>query len=221
MTPIAECPAPHPTEPYSLASDVFHQLSQPLTALLCSLELSLTRDQTLEEFRFSVEAALQNAERLRQHLLLLRELSDADDPGDMSAPVDLQQLLQALQEDLLPVFESAGGHINVECEAMQIRGNAAKLTRSFFYLLGYLERSSPQAALSVGVEKINGRHAEVRMTLSDGLSWAAPSGDLSEPVSAGEVEIARRTFRALGGDLELVESASGQTVWTASLPIAQ
>ena len=93
----------------SFVSDVLHKLSQPLTALHCSLELSLVRDQTSEEFRASVEAALQNAERLRQNLLLLRELSDADDPGDISAPVQLQELLQEARQDFLPVCESAGG----------------------------------------------------------------------------------------------------------------
>ena len=67
---------------HDFAANVFHDLSQPLTALHCSLELALARDQTIEEFRASVEAALHNAERLRQRLLLLRELSDADDPGD-------------------------------------------------------------------------------------------------------------------------------------------
>ena len=61
------------------ASSVFHDLSQPLTALHCSLELALLQDQTIEEFRASVEGALRAADRLRQQLLLLRELHDADD----------------------------------------------------------------------------------------------------------------------------------------------
>jgi signal transduction histidine kinase len=89
------------------ASDVLHDLSQPLTALQCSLELALLRDRTLEELRVSVEAALHDAERLRRRLLLLRELSDADDPGDTSTPLLLDRLLQELRDDMLPLFESA------------------------------------------------------------------------------------------------------------------
>ena len=72
------------------------------------------RDQTIEEFRASVEAALHNAERLRQRLLLLRELSDAEDPGDTSTPLALDQLLQQLREDMLPLFESAGRVLRAE-----------------------------------------------------------------------------------------------------------
>ena len=45
---------------HSFVSEVFHNLSQPLTALQCSLELSLFRDQTIDELRTSVETALQN-----------------------------------------------------------------------------------------------------------------------------------------------------------------
>jgi signal transduction histidine kinase len=219
VTPVAELPAQQAAEERSFVSDALHKLSQPLTALHCSLELSLARDRTPKEFRASVEAALKDAERLRQRLLLLRELSDADDPGDTSAPVELKKLLQDLQEDLLPVFESAGGRFDVDCSPVQVRGNAAKLTRAFFYLLEFLLRSSPQPTLKVGVRKVNGC-AEVRVKVTEASSAAVSSDDLPGAVPSGEVEIARRTLRAAGGDLTLVESASGQIIWTASLSLA-
>ncbi len=113
MTELAEFMARETPYQRSLAYDIFHTLSQPLTALQCSLELALIRDRTSEEFRASVEAALENAERVRQSFLLLRELNDADDPGDISAPVELRQLLLELAEDFLPVFEFAGGRLDV------------------------------------------------------------------------------------------------------------
>ena len=219
MTPVAEFLSQEAIEEHNFVSDVLHKLSQPLTALHCSLELSLARDQTSQDFRASVEAALQNAERLRQRLLLLRELSDADDPGDMSAPVALQRLLQELQEDLLPVFESIGGRLDVDCGPVVVRGNTAKLTRAFFYLMEYLLRSSSQPSLSVAVEKVKGC-VEVKVT-TQASSAAVSSDDLSGAIPSGEVEIARRTLRAAGGDLALVVSATGQSVWTASLPLAR
>jgi len=220
VIPIAESSPQPVAEQRAFVADVFHRLSQPLTALQCSLELSLGRDQTSQEFRASVEAALQNAERLRQRLLLLRELSDADDPGDVSAPVDLQHLLQELREDLLPVFESAGGRFDLTSDLVQIRGNGTKLTRALFYLLEYLLRSSPRASLRVHVGQANGHQAEIRITSEGAVSSAASVVDLSEPISAGEMEIARRAFRAVGGDLAFVGSAAGQSVWIASLPLA-
>ena len=221
MTPVAESSAQEVAGHRAFVSDVFHSLSQPLTALQCSLELSLARDQTSQEFRASVEAALLNAERLRQRLLLLRELSEADDPGDVSAPVQLRQLLQELREDLLPVCEAAGGCFDLNCDSVQVRGNGNKLTRAFFYLLEYLLRSGPRTSLSAHVAPTNGRQVEIRMTFSGTGSAAVPGDDSSEPVSTGEVEIARRTFRAVGGDLASVDSAAGQCVWLASLPLAE
>jgi signal transduction histidine kinase len=220
LSPVAECAPQEIAGQRSFVSDVFHKLSQPLTALHCSLELSLARDESAEEYRASVEAALQNADRLRQSLLLMRELSDAEDPGDRSAPVALHKLLLDLREDLLPVFESAGVDFDVTCDPIQVLGNEGKLTRAFFYLLEYLQRSSPQSSLNVSVRQNNGLQVEVRMTLFHPVAAADSGEDVCDPASAGEVEIARRTFRTVGGDLVLVESASEQIVWIASLPLA-
>ena len=163
---------------HSLTYDLFHTLSQPLTALQCSLELALVRDRTAGEFRASVEAALENAERLRQSFLLLRELNDADDPGDISAPVDLRQVLLELGEDFLPIFESAGGQLDVTTDAVQIRGNTAKLKQAFFYLIDYLLGVLARPNLSIRVQQRKEGAVEVRMTLSSRGHCACGGGPL-------------------------------------------
>lgn len=219
MSPVAECQAHEIASPSSFVSDALHKLSQPLTALHCSLQLSLVRDQTSEEFRASVEAALQNAERLRQNLVLLRELSDADDPGDISAPVQLQELLQEAQQDFLPVCESAGGFFAVRCGPVQVRGNVAKLRRAFFYLLEYLLRSSESRSLSITVRPAKER-VEIRMSFSGAKLAAVPINDPSDAMATGEMEIARRTFRAVGGDLALVEPRGASTGCIITLLVA-
>ena len=172
---------------------VFHDLSQPLTALQCSLELALVRDQTIEEFRASVEAALHGAERLRQKLLLLRELSDADDPGDTSTPLALDRLLQQLRDDMLPLFESAGRSLELTCEPAQVPANESKLMRGFFYLLEFLLRCpSPSHRLSMHGERKDRQQVEIRiagagpasmlrrLTIAPGrigaVSWRLPAG---------------------------------------------
>ena len=201
------------------ASNVFHELSQPLTALHCSLELAFVRDQTIEEFRASVEAALHAAERLRQRLLLLRELSDAEDPGDTSTPLALDQLLQQLREDMLPLFESAGRSFELACASVKVAANEAKLMRGFFYLLEFLLRCpSPNHGLSMRGERKDRQQVDIRIAGWGARVVAAPSADCSEPDWSGELEIARRTFRAIGGDLTWMPSAGLPGVWIVRLP---
>ncbi len=203
----------------NFAANVFYDLSQPLTALQCSLELALVRDQTIEEFRGSVEAALQAAERLRQRLLLLRELSDAEDPGDTSTPVVLDQLLQQLRDDMLPLFESAGRCLELTCVSVEVAANEAKLTRGFLYLLEFLLRcpSSSHSIIMRG-ERKDRQRAEICIAGCGARVDTGPSDDRSVPDWSGELEIARRTFRAIGGDLTWMTPAGVPGVWIVRLP---
>lgn len=54
----------------SFASVVSHQLNQPLTALRGSLELALTTAHTIEDYRKSIETALEQTDRV----ILLKQI---------------------------------------------------------------------------------------------------------------------------------------------------
>ena len=69
-----------------LISEVFHGISQPLTALECGLELSLRYDKSSAQLRARVRAALESAQLLHQRVVELRRLLDAGNPDDTSAP---------------------------------------------------------------------------------------------------------------------------------------
>ena len=199
-------------------SEVFHSLSQPLTALHCSLELSLAGDQTVEEFRASVGAAMQNAERLRHRLLLCRELSEADDPGDILLPVPLHRVLQQLREELLPLAESAGCELELTCAPMQVRGSETRLTRGLFYLLEFLLRIVQEnTSLRVRAQQVNDEEVEITIAVG-GLQPEALAGE--ELHSHCEIEIAQRTFRAVGGDLAVGIATATPSVWIVRLPLA-
>jgi signal transduction histidine kinase len=209
---------------HSFLSEIVHNLSQPLTALQCSLELSLFRDQTVNELRASVEAALENAECLRQRLRMLRELNQADDPGDLSLPIELNGLLRELREELLPLFESAGQQfeLHLECGTLPVLGNQTKLMRALFYFLEYLFRySAKEATLSLGVCPTRQRQAEISIATSSCLPVGSAVENEPGSQCSCEIEIARRSFRAAGGDFALISSASGQSLWKATLPLAE
>src|SRR5712692_3112988 len=63
--------------------ELLHSLSQPLTTLRCSLELSLDHatEEVAEEQQASVSAALQQTEKVIGMIQLMREYLDAEKPG--------------------------------------------------------------------------------------------------------------------------------------------
>jgi len=90
---------PFPTLPrdHQLLGDLLHSLSQPLTSLRCSLELSI--DGVTDQHQKTVSAALQQAETVIGMIGLLREYLDADqNTGDH--PVPLMPVLKSMAEDL-------------------------------------------------------------------------------------------------------------------------
>jgi len=210
------------SEQHRFVSDVLHHLSQPLTALHCSLELSLARDQTSGDFRVSIEAALENAERLRQRLLLLRELNDAGEPGDTSVPVPLDRLLEELREELFPLFESDGKSFEVDPRPLQVRGNRTKLARGFFCMLLFLLRQPARLVLLTARQgAAPGGHAEIAITATGFPSSGDAVRNILDTDAVSEMEIARRSFEAVGGKLQPTTSTATEITWLVQLPTAR
>jgi signal transduction histidine kinase len=204
----------------SLVSEVFHTLSQPLTVLQCSLDLALQRDTTIAELRASVQLALENAERLRQRLLLVRTLNDALHPGDLSQPTDLSALCGELQDHLRPLFESEGKKLELKSGegSLMVHGDAAKLNRALFCFLEYLFAYTPVgASVVVGYVRGKGDQAEIEIEAAGCLpvSFVDPA---SPPYSC-EIEMARRSFRAAGGGFFFFARTSHHSLWRATLPL--
>lgn len=226
MTQTAEADARRIEQERRFISEVFHELSQPLTALHCSLELSLLTDTAVPQFRASVEAALDNAERLRRSLLQLHELTDANDAGCLTTPVNLRGILRQLAEEMWPLLESSGRRLELTAEEVYVSGDGEKLTHGFFRLLEFLLRDSAPAgtlgrqpiAICVSVES-DKRLARVSISAPRLAESAHPDG------AAGshrpfETEVAARTFRAAGGELELIAMESATSVYVVKLPLA-
>ncbi|MGA7459207.1 MAG: hypothetical protein WBW69_03235 [Candidatus Korobacteraceae bacterium] len=209
-----------------IVSEVFHNLSQPLTALHCSLELSLQRDQTVEELRSGIQTALENAERLRQRLLLVRALAAAFDAGDLVQPTDLAELFRDLHRDMLPLFAASGVGLELDIDRYPIlvRGNKDRLLQALFCFLEYLlryARTGNTIAIRVAA---SGKQAEVVIhadsSLPIGNSAESPAGIDPTPYSC-EIEMARRSFRAPGGEFALTSYRPDATVWRATLPCSE
>jgi len=204
-------------------SEVFHSLSQPLTALHCTLDLALQCDRTVEQLRASVQSALDNAERLRQQLLLTRALKDAANPGELAGPVDVCALLRELGDDMFPLFDSASRKlaIHIDAEGLRVRADKCRLTQALFTFLEYLFRYLPEGAtLSVSLDQGKAGRAEIRIDSPSCLPVGPESGEYRSPCSC-EIELVRRTFLAVDGEFDLMSCDSGRRVWLGTLPLVE
>jgi len=169
-----------------LISDFFHALSQPLTTLRCSLELTLQQSRTAEQYRDVVSRALAQAERASWLAGGIRELFDASRAGENFERLFLQSAIQEVVRVLLPVAESAGVRIcYLPGSTCPVSFEARRLRQALFHLFGFVVASSGQGAV-VQIE-VADRVKDVVLALT--VSRTTPRPDQqSLPISSQECE---------------------------------
>jgi len=179
-----------------LLSEVFHLISQPMTALQCSLEFALHEEKNPEQCRGWIVAALESSERLRCRLSMAREMAEAASPMNAADTVELRSVLQEALEELHPLFDAAGTLPQIRCEEMEVLGERSRLLRAFLYVLEHLSISSaPEShSATISVDRDSGLVA-VRF-----LQFVLRANSNKSEVTS-ELEIAKRTFESAGGGL--------------------
>lgn len=184
------------SERRKLLANVFHLISQPMTALQCSLELALNTLEDPEQCRTWVEAALETSERLRCRLSLAREIAEASNPRDAAQTVELRSVLQEALSETEPFFQEAGPLPGLLCDEIEVSGERSRLHRAFLYILQNLRAADKPApdAPEIWVER-KAELIEVRF-LRFVLRGNSPKDQL-----ASHLEIAKETFESCGGGL--------------------
>jgi signal transduction histidine kinase len=205
----------------ALISELFHNLSQPLTALHCILDLALQRDRSLEQLRASVQTALDSAECLRQRLLLIRLLNDAGTVPESSALIDLGELLEELAGDMAPLFASAEREFRLDIRGrpLPVRADKARVVQALFAFTEYLFRYLPKGErVSFSVDR---KECQVELCIDAAscLPVGPQEGERKAPYSC-EAELLHRTFVASGGDFAFDQGDAARSVWTGTLPLA-
>ena len=210
------------TSEAAFISEIFHSLSQPLTAIHCTLELALDRDKTFEQLRKSLESALESTERLRQRLLLLRALNDASLPCQTSEAIDLGALFSELADEAAPLFESTGRtlHLEVQPVPLHVLADKARLLRGLFVFLEYLLHYLPESGMVSLELSVHRYQAQLRIEATSCLPVAPGSEPSAEPHSC-EIELARRTFMAAGGRFTFAGGDSARSIWLGELPLVE
>jgi two-component system sensor histidine kinase TctE len=103
----AEIPISYTELRRKFISDAFHTLNQPLTSLHCGLEISLQRPRSEGEYRKRIGDSIERAGSILALVKGLRELVEADDPGERFGTVSLGLLFSQLKSELEVLAEAA------------------------------------------------------------------------------------------------------------------
>ena len=198
-------------ERQQLVSELFHALSQPITALRCSLELAL-HDRAAAPSKENLQTALAHAEKIAQLAIGIRELVQADDPGDERTEIVLEDYLREAMLDMQPVAEAAQVKIQLKGKLRgRVISEPRRLRQALFY---WLEFALASAAMGSILD------LEISQQESRGIGTLSilrkDSGGLVSGASEVETKsqklglrlglaIAGRIFEAAGGGLQVQE----------------
>jgi signal transduction histidine kinase len=125
-----------------LLGELLHSVSQPLTTLRCSLELSLA--EAVERRQQTITTALEQTEAVIAMIQLMREHLDAEQGEAKGPPVGLTPILTSLIGDLATWAALREVHIRVmgTCPA-ELPVNPFWLRRAFEYLITAMIERQP------------------------------------------------------------------------------
>lgn len=191
--------------------ELLHSLSQPLTSLRCSLELSL--DEAAEQQQAAVGIALQQTERVIGMIQLMREYLDAEQPGPEARRVPLDRVLRGVVEDLASIAEVRKVELRPEgaCSAT-VSLAEPRLRLALQYLaLALIEAAGAGGRVALVLEEgstESALRAEVQGSLRPAESVAAgppgKSNSIHGTLRTVRLAIARRLLES-GGTLLAVE----------------
>jgi len=213
----------NPHDDPQLISDLFHALNQPITALQCALELSLRQSRTVGQYRDTLQAGLQQVERIAGWATRIRELLQADDAGDDRQVMPLEDFLRGAISDLQPVAESLQVRMALHGDISGgVLFERRRLRQALFSVLEYaLSSSAPFAALEIDVCE---RYGQVIVLLASSPVDTSPNNDHAAhsrnadeetPASTLTLQqrlglaIPRRIIEAAGGSLKTTDSHAG------------
>ena len=91
--------------------ELLHSLSQPLTSLRCSLELSI--EEVAEQQQEGVAIALRQAEKVIGMIQLMREYLDAEQPGPGNRSTALAPAMRSVIEELSSIAAVRGVRLHL------------------------------------------------------------------------------------------------------------
>jgi signal transduction histidine kinase len=114
-----------------------HELKTPLATMKAGIQvLKIDKATTLAEYKDNAHMMEASVDRLTQvvnDLLILA--SPNEEAEELREEVYLNAMLEAIFDELSPVYEYLGITYNIKCDSISFYGNAALLYRVFFNLI--------------------------------------------------------------------------------------
>ena len=188
-----------------LLDDLLHSLSQPLTSLRCSLELSV--DEDAQQQQQSISAALQQTETVIAMISLMREYLDADS-SPANYVTELAPALRSVAADLSSIAAARDVQLRVEgVTDARICVAKPQLRRALQYLiLAILARAPAHSRIELLLDQpATGTLLRVRANLRHcraNLENRSPKLDhVQETIRRVRVAIAFRILQTAGATL--------------------
>lgn len=217
---------PHVPPSPNVLGELLHSLSQPLTGLRCSLELSLdlplelSPEEVAAQQQNSVAAALQQTEKVIGMIQLMREYLDAEQPGPEACSVALAPVLRSVLEELSSIAAVRGIQLRLVATCMAtLAVPEPRLRLALQYLIATMMEAQPWGA-------------KVTLLLGEGPAGAVlrVEGErrFHDPVRATsasaatlrrvKLAIAMRVLETAGASLEFGEGNAGPAGFVLRIP---
>jgi C4-dicarboxylate-specific signal transduction histidine kinase len=216
-----------------VGSDIFHELSQPLSTLVCLLEVNLMLSRPAKQLRHDLQIALKQANSVVRLHCDLRELWDAGNAQQDQEELSLTHCLQEAVTDLLPVAELAKVTVSLTSSSdCRVVFQANRLRQALVHLLDFA-LDSCVAGAAAGKDKkmiiaVDEENQTARVTVAVSAVALAKAGASGAKVLEGEptqqtewkdrelkrrlrLAIARRIFESANGSLQVKDR--GEQLW--------
>jgi signal transduction histidine kinase len=201
-----------------LMSDVFHDLSQPLSTLTCLLEVNLLLSRPAKKVRHDLKIALHQVHFIVRLFRDLRELVDAGNVSEDQQRLPLNDCLRQVIADVLPMAELAKVKVSLMCESetaasgCMVNFLASRLRQALFHLLEFALGSAATGAEVTITTSEDGEAARLTVAVSPLAILPVATLDAASEVGSAErkqrelkrrlgLAIARCIFEAAGATL--------------------
>ena len=211
-----------------------HELRSPLTALYGELQLALRKSRSAEEYRTSIEDALDSARRLKalaEDLLALARIGAEREPSQ--TPVALAEVAKAAASWVSREATRRHIELSIDSDGSSVLGHAIDLERLLRNLLDNAVRHSPEGGLVRVEARSDGDRVHISV-LDEGPGvppeerdrvfdpfFRAASERRRDDGSGLGLAIVREIARVHGGDVTVEQGPGGKGArFRASLPAA-